>query len=319
MKLFFFYICFLPIFVIGQLYVFNGNLSDKSITMYVLYTPVGMWGSYYDEESKIPYPLINWEDFSSSNNWKLYKKENNMISEEFNGKFDGKYFKGTWKKGNKELSFNLKQDQKTEKLFETFTSYDKTKYNPFFVEIVYPLNNHSSYSLIEKHIFEGNIQNFTKEKVINRKKYYANFQDIFANEAFDNPPRDFYILYPIYLSSTFIVYAEYFYASLAMEREGYSFTVLSIKNDQPIEIYDIVADEDFELKKLLTERLAKTYSLQIPAEDLSWSEIDFYMTDGGVVFCFPSGFFYPGMYRISLTRKEIEPFLNQFAKKHWGN
>lgn len=309
----------IPSIVFSQWYVFKGDLGGKPITMYTLYTDVGIWGSYFFNDSKIPVLIENVGRIPATGNWKIYVNVNSKNPEEFNGNFDGNTFKGTWKSGKKNSNFNLKRDPTTEQLFETYSSYDKNKYNSFVISVAYPQKNHPHYSLLQNSVFEGDFQSFLKENIEKREKYYAAWNDILSVETAGNPPKDYFIIYPIYLSSKFVVYATYFYASLGIERGGYTFNTISISREQPVEIYDVLPEDVSKLKQVLADKLSKLFTISYTVDDISFDETAIYLTEDGSVFAFPAGPFYPGTLRISLTSKEAEPFLNQFARELWNN
>ncbi|MCX7697078.1 MAG: hypothetical protein N2Z72_05220 [Bacteroidales bacterium] len=306
----------------GQFYVFNGNIGNIPITMHILKTPIGFFGSYYYEKIKLPIMLVSWTTpQESSKKWKLYAKVGNQ-SEEFDGVFDGNIFSGTWKKNEKSLPFSLKRNTATEQLYKTYHSYDSASYYKFSCSVVYPLSSHPNFSLIENYFFEYSIPSFLKQIEIKKAENFAQHKSDFSEFESISIPEDITMFYPIYSSTNFIVYAKYDYTNLGGARgyKSFSYSTLSLKLNTIIEASDILPIDHKALNQKLINELKKFYEDIEIVDDLPLSDATICMTDGGIMFNFPPGILsLYSDFSIYLSRNDAELLLNNFAKNLWTN
>lgn len=321
-KIFLFILVFTTFVFYGQFYSFKGNLGNIPITMHVLVTPIGFWGSYYYDEVKLPIMLINWRGSLKSNKWKLYGQIGN-ITEEFDGVFDGNTFSGTWKNDRKKLSFVLKRNTSFEQHYKTYQSYDSAKYYKFSASIVYPLASHPYFSLIEKNIFDGSITNFFKNLEIQKAENFAQWKKDFSEDVVFSIPEDITMIYPIYSSSKFMVFAIYSYMNMggAHGWGGFSYAVLSTQLNQIITVDNILPVQQSALNNKLIAEIKELYE-DLDIDEFPLNEADICMTDGGIIFSLPAGIIGPyswGDITVYLSRKDAEPLLNSFARSLWSN
>lgn len=277
---FFFFILFLNSFAQNPDYlILEGKIGEFPVTMELT---MGKWpeqteafynGHYYYHSQEIPIELYQSDSIKGQLNLTNWQDENNQ--EFFKGKFENGVYKGNWTKGNKLLTFELKQvsgkdyteivhfqNAKTVPVGDNAGTYEYDWYLPKDLklqqELVWKID--STYT---------DFQNYTKNSLADFEEDYTNEIKEFQKD--DDGSHSFMMNYsfhegfsPVMNSKNYLVmqYSLYQYTGGAHGMSHQLFFTYDKKNKKWLEIGDVINEKyAVQINMILDNAVRKEYKI----------------------------------------------------------